>query len=872
MVQSRRKETVITATAGDRPYYLVLRNTTVRRFAFQHVGRDTDLITENVDSLSRSYSGRGPSEFSTHDDHHRASAEGSWIPVAFDPGTGDSPIGHAPTVGKKVSEPPQASEEDFIRENFRDLVAGSSLARAGSQERRSPTSNANLHIASQDVRSPERIPLRRQRSEQSSNSRSDGVSPNGSRRDRPQNHRHHTHTGRENEKDTFRLQEPPKKRLSGSKRDSDGASKEPTPKMALAGQTEGSPVLETGVAVHIGVEDEQSSSGQAPPIPRRRSSFKKSPLSNPPSGGDGEDRPSRDDSQQKQPPRQQIPRKEVPRHEMEAQLLASRPSHSRKGSSTKQETSAAGDKNISTPMNVSGSMDAFEPPPRNSSRPGPVQGRPTNMRPTEDDEFTAPREAPAPPRPTHKPNDSTSSIQSDHFQSREGSSPMPSFDPLGYHSGEGERDEEAEHPGLFRKVSKAVRHGRSASDKIGTTASPKWQKSRNGSIDISSPIAATPDGREDKVNLRNKLRYSQQRVAELESERSQLQEKLNGTNDIRAVNSELREKRSTMAFLDTQREMIIRELETMTEHLTRAKETDGPLNVDSLKHEALRDFANSLHRLKDHLGGQIEDLIHQKNELTSEISNIIQMKDKGMQEYESLSNKNSQLTEMNYQLVKSIQDLYRQGRQQGAHPSVAPQANGLGIYTSNGREHQVSPVDMRGAIALDASSSQLSGETEVDSHAMVNAPQLVNIRKTGQPKKFNWKKGSENMARNVKKGFKGAFSSTAPSTLREEAFTESVPYGAMQQGEAPTIGDKPANTRTISNEGARQNPQGWGFLPPRQGAPNNRGNVRDARDALVSSLPADGGKLSSYGIGDATTMSNTTQSSSSLRFRLILPM
>ena len=42
---------------------------------------------------------------------------------------------------------------------------------------------------------------------------------------------------------------------------------------------------------------------------------------------------------------------------------------------------------------------------------------------------------------------------------------------------------------------------------------------------------------------------------------------------------------------------------------------------------------------------------------------------------------------------------------------------------------------------------------------IVPGPQVVSIRK-GQPRKFNWKKGGQNVAKGVTKGLKGAFMSS----------------------------------------------------------------------------------------------------------------
>ncbi|KAG9713512.1 RhoGAP-domain-containing protein, partial [Aureobasidium melanogenum] len=188
----------------------------------------------------------------------------------------------------------------------------------------------------------------------------------------------------------------------------------------------------------------------------------------------------------------------------------------------------------------------------------------------------------------------------------------------------------------------------------------------------------------DVATLRSQLPRAQQKIAELEADKLGLEEKMDTSADIKHANTELREKRSTMAFLDTQREMVVRELEIMTEHLTRAKESNKPLDISQLKSEILQDFAHSLQKLKDNLGSQIEDLVHKRNELTDDISNLIQVKDKGLQEFESLSSKNLQLAELNNQLVSGIQDLYKSQNKSGSIER-SPLTNGLGIYNGSNR-------------------------------------------------------------------------------------------------------------------------------------------------------------------------------------------
>ena len=440
-------------------------------------------------------------------------------------------------------------------------------------------------------------------------------------------------------------------------------------------------------------------------------------------------------------------------------------------------------------------------PARSPRRPLSSQAPLTSLKEqtaTTQQTFTAPRDPPpVPAEPRHKQNASVTSIQSDYSDTRMPSSPnrLPGehFADL---SSRGD-EEEAETPGLLRKMSKAVRHGRSHSDKVGS-ASPKWPSrgSRNASVDIkaadiSSPISAG-HGEGEGVDLRNKLRYSQQRIAELEAEKLALHEKFNGIEDIRQVNSELRQKRSTVAMLDTQREIVIRELEIMTEQLQKAKSSNEPLDVNKLQSIVLRDLAQQMANLRETLFKDIETLISRKNDLTNEISSLIQMKDKGFQEYESLTTKNHQLAEHNNQLVQSIQDLYRQGKQPqtpGFASTPGPSANGLGIYSQHNKAPSAEHLEVMNRQQYDAA-SQISNDGDGEAATVVGAPQIVNLRKA-QPKKFlNWKKGRDAVKQNVSKGFKGAFGSTQERN-EEPSFQEGGAYSSMQQGDAPLTGEKP---------------------------------------------------------------------------------
>jgi hypothetical protein len=369
--------------------------------------------------------------------------------------------------------------------------------------------------------------------------------------------------------------------------------------------------------------------------------------------------------------------------------------------------------------------------------------------------FVAPRHAPAPPL-QHRPSGSNGTGPSDK------DSASPTHIP-------GENGDSYE--GVLRKMSNAMRgHARSVSDKV--IPSPRSQKHpwprspMNGSVDLGIP--ASPESREEYIILRSQLRRAQQRIAELEAEKNNLQGIVNGSPEMHQVNTALKEKRSTMAVLDTQREIIVRELEVMTDHLKQAKDSNNPLEVQSFKSEVLSDFAASMKRLKESLTSEVEGLMQKRNDLTDEIGTLIQMKDKGFQEYENLSNRNTQLTQHNNELYQSIQELMK----------ASKQPNGLGLYLGAGPSTkdklEGSGSDLK-QMMLDSNTSFVQ-DSEHDS-AVITTPHVVKIK---QQKPNMLRKGGFGKAL---KGIKGALVSDRPDRTPTYP-TEGTPYSHLQEAGA----------------------------------------------------------------------------------------
>ncbi|KAL8688156.1 MAG: hypothetical protein Q9218_005862 [Villophora microphyllina] len=452
---------------------------------------------------------------------------------------------------------------------------------------------------------------------------------------------------------------------------------------------------------------------------------------------------------------------------------------------------------------------------------------------TSNDAFVTPRQSPYPPTAhQHKPrNESVSTLKS--ISTNNADYPASPKKLPRYSAGQEFTMEEdmarilgnEEHQGhesFLRRVSNSVRHARSYSDR-GTRLSKeqKWPRSpltvsSGFGPDVSSPTLSSPDTKEELILLKNELRREKQRSEEREQRLLELETTMEAKNSIKQMNTELREKRSTMVVLDTQKEIVVRELEALTEQIAESKKSREPLDLNKLTNAVLRDFAESLHELKESFTPQIEDLTQKRNDLVADLSNITQLKDRNLQEFEQISLKNVELTELNNNLVHNIQELYKAN----ASPSlevIRPHLNGLGIYNHNQKDSSTASFDNRDLRPSVAESNNTSAtlvhEQDAESAAYMTAPQVVNIRK-GQPKKFNWKKGGQNVAK-VTKGLKGAFSSNdgPKSQQREGQYTEGMPYNQMVQSQNYPSTEPPKNHYHDPSR------QGFGFFSDRKGKP-----------------------------------------------------
>jgi hypothetical protein len=536
-----------------------------------------------------------------------------------------------------------------------------------------------------------------------------------------------------------------------------------------------------------------------------------------------------------------IPRKEIGTGAVKNNNISSMSSSS--GADTSPSSASSSDtpgvtptvngRSISGPLNLQKSTnEELAPPTRAPNRPpGPNQQL--------SDSYMAPRAPPAlPSAPSHTAKDSSGSSNGVPISPK-----LPRWSAGGDFTMDedmarilGGTDESSQ--SILRRVSNAVRHGRTGSEQSNssrhpghgrsvsetttrTTASPRWPKTpiaEDSTVarEISSPISITsPVSGDDPALLRRQLRNSEQRVAELE--RQFMSEK-----DLKSLNKKLIEKRKTVSVLDSQTEIMVRQLEVLAGYVERAKNSKEPINTAELEDSAIKEFVQKLERLKQTMSGAVESLYEERNELIEEKNQIVADRDRALVEFEQLSSKNAQLADMNNDLTHAIQERFK-AQSGNSLDSPRPPMNGLGIYTHHNKDKSNVSVHLDDASFRPSTSNTLFGSVSGYPHAMdqdpnmepatvLSAPHVVNIRK-GQAKKFNWKKGGQTVAKGVSKGFKGAFSSAQQQERNQQWQGQTgdsigLPYNMTVAAVESLAGPPGSVPRSVTNDQARQ---GGGF-------------------------------------------------------------
>ncbi|KAI1632014.1 hypothetical protein F4809DRAFT_126316 [Biscogniauxia mediterranea] len=480
-----------------------------------------------------------------------------------------------------------------------------------------------------------------------------------------------------------------------------------------------------------------------------------------------------------------------------------------------------------TTSSISSAATSIKNANNTPSRPGMSEQKPNES-------YMSPRAPPAPP--THT-NSYDSATGSEHRTSPK----LPRWSAGGEFSLDEDMarilgtDENSS--SILRRVSNAVRHGRTSSNEstsnpartghtrsmsetTRTTTSPRWPKtpvveapSVDGSPhDITSPVSLVSN--DDTALLKRRLRTSEQRVAELERQFS-------NEKDLINLTEKLEEKRKTVSVLDTQTEIMIRQLEVLAGYVEKAKETKRPVDPRELEESALRDFVQKLEKLKMSMSASIAQLHTERDDLLEEKNRAIADRDNARAEFEQLVSKNAQLADLNNDLTHQIQERFKN------HSDPRSPANGLGIYNHSKSNNSVS---------LDGSSIQ-TGTTiiaaEHDEPILEAGPTVVKIGK-GQVKKFNWKKGSKAMAQNIAKGVnRTVVAFQQPDRHQGMGENIGLPYNmTVVPVEAPSmVGPHPAPNGQNRHPG--DNRQGFFNFKKAQTLPKNMGAMNTSTPTIA---------------------------------------
>ncbi|KFY62681.1 hypothetical protein V496_04446 [Pseudogymnoascus sp. VKM F-4515 (FW-2607)] len=452
--------------------------------------------------------------------------------------------------------------------------------------------------------------------------------------------------------------------------------------------------------------------------------------------------------------------------------------------STAMVTPTVNGKSISSPV----IKPSEETAPRLPVRPAPPQQKPS-------DTYMAPRAPPIPPPPSSQPKSGKQAINP--LTGEPISPKLPRWSAGGDFTMDEDMarilgtDERAE--SLLRRVSNAVRHGRTPSDHSAhrhgghgrsisettsrTATSGHWPKTPIAEDGVvASPMSismGSPRAPDDSAVLRRQLRNSEQRVAELERV-------FVASGELKSVTKQLVEKRKTVHELGSQAEIMIRQIEVLAGYVERAKSAEGKqeLDMEEMEESAIKDFVLRIERLKQSMSREVENLFEERETLLDEKAAAIKARDRALAEFEQLSSKNAQLADLNNDLTTQIQERFRAQSGPGAGvesprppmSSGGASANGLGIYTHSKDKLSLPTLDDASSTTAAATSYApslatahsyphvLDADAALEPATVLSAPHVVNIRKA-QAKKFNWKKGGATVAKGVSKGFKGAFGS-----------------------------------------------------------------------------------------------------------------
>lgn len=199
---------------------------------------------------------------------------------------------------------------------------------------------------------------------------------------------------------------------------------------------------------------------------------------------------------------------------------------------------------------------------------------------------------------------------------------------------------------------------------------------------------------------------AQKRIAELEQKLRDKEDK--SKPDVKVLESNIMEKRKTIAGLEAKGEVAKKELRMLEEARTRK----GSIKESST--DLVAAFTHEVSRVKTSLQAEIESLVIERDRLLEETANLARSRDGAVEEISILNLKNNQLLDLHHELTRQIIDKYG--------PYVKPHAFSL---TKNTTKDQSS----------DSLAAFMSGGDSSASMPPINDEPLVTVLDGGDDKK-----------------------------------------------------------------------------------------------------------------------------------------
>lgn len=172
------------------------------------------------------------------------------------------------------------------------------------------------------------------------------------------------------------------------------------------------------------------------------------------------------------------------------------------------------------------------------------------------------------------------------------------------------------------------------------------------------------------------LLAAQKRIVELEQQLREKEDK--AKPDVRVLESNILEKRKTIAGLEAKGEVAKKELRMLEEARTR----QGSIKESST--DLVAQFTHEVSRVKASLQAEIESLVIERDRLQEETGQLAKTRDRTVEEISILNLKNSQLLDLHHELTRQIVDKYGiNGKDGGKNSVTSEQLSALMSGVSN---------------------------------------------------------------------------------------------------------------------------------------------------------------------------------------------